>query len=96
MQITRKKEASVPRKGTEPRRVIFPAPSPSKEDRKKHTITTTTFYPDILFIGGDWNHLPSSTTSRLCKGKNLPSVKHNDEGTDAKMFGDITRLGSGT
>jgi hypothetical protein len=44
---------------------------------------------------GDWSHLPSLTTSRLCKGKNLPSVKHDDEGTDAGMFSDITRLGSG-
>jgi hypothetical protein len=34
--------------------------------------------------------------SRPCKGKNLPSVKHGDEGTYARMFGDITRLGSGT
>jgi hypothetical protein len=93
-RITRKKEASVPRKGTEPRRVIFPAPSSSKEDGKKHIITTTPFYPDILFIGGDWNHLPSMTTSRPCKEKNLPSVKHGDEGTDAEMFGDIARLGS--
>jgi hypothetical protein len=51
--ITRKKEASVSRKGMEPRRVIFSAPSPSKEDEKKHTITATPFYPDILFFGGD-------------------------------------------
>jgi hypothetical protein len=35
-------------------------------------------------------------TSQPYKGKNLPSVKHGDEGTDARMFGDITRLGSGT
>jgi hypothetical protein len=34
--------------------------------------------------------------SRPCKGKNLPSVKHGDEGTDAGMFGDITRLRSRT
>jgi hypothetical protein len=33
-RITRKKEASVPRKGTELHRVIFPAPSPSKKDGK--------------------------------------------------------------
>jgi hypothetical protein len=35
-------------------------------------------------------------TSRPCRGKNLPSVKHGDEGTSAGIFGDITRLGSGT
>jgi hypothetical protein len=52
-QITRKKEASVPQKGTEFRQAIFPVPSPSKEDRKELTITVTAFYPDILFIGAD-------------------------------------------
>jgi hypothetical protein len=41
--ITRKKEASVPGKGTEVRRVIFPASLPSKEDRKELVITTTPF-----------------------------------------------------
>jgi hypothetical protein len=35
-------------------------------------------------------------TSRPCKGKNLPSVKHDDEGTKVGIFYDITRLGSGT
>jgi hypothetical protein len=34
--------------------------------------------------------------SQPCRGKNLPSEKLNDKGTDAKIFGDITRLGSGT
>jgi hypothetical protein len=34
--------------------------------------------------------------SRSCKGKNLPSVKRGDEGIDAGMCGDITRLGNGT
>jgi hypothetical protein len=29
-------------------------------------------------------------------GKNLPSVKHGDEGTGAGLFGDITRLGNRT
>jgi hypothetical protein len=94
-QITRKKEASVPRKGTELRRVIFPAPSPSKEDEKEVTITTTPFYPDILFIEGRLESLPSPTTSRPCRGKSLPSVKHDDEGLGAGIFGDITRLGAG-
>jgi hypothetical protein len=35
-------------------------------------------------------------TSQPCQGKNLPSKKLGDEGTDAGMFDDITRLGSGT
>jgi hypothetical protein len=95
-RITRKKEASVPRKGTELHQVIFPAPSPSKEDRNKLAIITNHFYPDILFIGGDWNRLPSPTTSRPCRGKSLPSVKHDNEGTCAEIFGNITRLGSRT
>jgi hypothetical protein len=29
-----------------------------------------------------------------CKGKNLPSVKHNDGGTDAGTYGDIMKLGN--
>jgi hypothetical protein len=35
-------------------------------------------------------------TSQPCWEKNLPSEKLVDEETDAEMFGDITRLGSGT
>jgi hypothetical protein len=30
-----------------------------------------------------------------CKGKNLPSVKHDDGGTNARKCGDITKLGNG-
>jgi hypothetical protein len=52
-RITRKKEANVPRKRTGPRQIIFPTPSPSKEDRKKLFITVAPFYPDTLFIGGE-------------------------------------------
>jgi hypothetical protein len=52
-RITRKRKASVPRKGTELHRAIFPAPSPSKKDGKELATTITPFYPDILFIGGD-------------------------------------------
>jgi hypothetical protein len=59
-QITRKKEANVPSKGTRPRRVIFPAPSPSKEDGKKSVIATAPFYLDILFIGGRLESSPIS------------------------------------
>jgi hypothetical protein len=33
--------------------------------------------------------------SQPCKGKNLPSVKHNDGGTDAGTCGNIMRLGNG-
>jgi hypothetical protein len=34
--------------------------------------------------------------SQPCRGKNLPSEKLGHEGTDAGIFGSITRLGSGT
>jgi hypothetical protein len=34
--------------------------------------------------------------SQPCQGKNLPSEKLCDEGTDAEIFGDIMKLGSGT
>jgi hypothetical protein len=47
-------------------------------------------------LGGDWNRHPSPTTSRSCRGKSLPNEKLGDEGTDAGIFGDITRLGSRT
>jgi hypothetical protein len=50
--------------------------------------------PTFSSLEGDWNHLRSPTTSRPCKGKNLPSVKRGDKGPDARMFGDIMRPGS--
>jgi hypothetical protein len=34
--------------------------------------------------------------SQPCQGKNLPSEKLGDEGINAGIFGDITRLGSRT
>jgi hypothetical protein len=34
--------------------------------------------------------------SQPCRGKNLPSERLDDEGTDAGIFDDITKLGSGT
>jgi hypothetical protein len=52
--------------------------------------------PTSSSSGTDWSRLPSPTMSRPYKGKNLPSVKHGNEGTDAGMCGDITRLGNGT
>jgi hypothetical protein len=45
---------------------------------------------------GEWSHLPSPTTSQPCQGKNLPSEKLGDGGTDAGIFDDITKLRSGT
>jgi hypothetical protein len=71
-RITRKKEASISRKGMELRRVIFLAPSPSKEDGKKHTITATPFYPDILFIGGRLESSPVSDEEPTMQGDEPP------------------------
>jgi hypothetical protein len=34
--------------------------------------------------------------SQPCQGKNLLSEKLDDGGTDAGIFGDVTKLGSGT
>jgi hypothetical protein len=52
--------------------------------------------PTSSSSGGYWSHLPSVTTSQPCQGKNLPNEKLGNGGTDAGIFGDITRLGSGT
>jgi hypothetical protein len=70
--ITRKREASVPRKGTELRRAIFPAPSPSKKDGKELATTVTPFYPDIPFIGGRLESSPISDDERTVQGEEPP------------------------
>jgi hypothetical protein len=94
--ITRKKDAGVPRKGMELSKLSFwhlrPQRRTERSTPSQQLLSTLTSSSSR----GDWNHIPSPTTSRPCKGKNLPSVKHDDEGTDAGMFGDIMRLGSGT
>jgi hypothetical protein len=89
--ITRKKETN----GTEARQATLPAPSPSKMDRKKFVTVATPFYPDVLFIGGEWNRLPSPTTSQPCLGNNLLSEKLADGGTIAGIFSDITKPENG-
>jgi hypothetical protein len=71
-RITRKREASVPRKGTELRRVIFPAPSPSKKDGKEITTTVTPFYPNILFIGERLESSPISDDELTVQGEEPP------------------------
>jgi hypothetical protein len=91
-QITRKKEASK----VEACQVILLTPSPSKKDEKEFITAATPFYPDVLSSGGDWSHLPSPMTSQPCQGKNLPGEKLGNKGTDARIFGDTTRLGNGT
>jgi hypothetical protein len=71
-RITRKKEANIPRRGTGPHRVIFPGPSPSKEDGKKHAITIAPFYTDILFIGGRLESSPISNNEPTIQGEEPP------------------------
>jgi hypothetical protein len=71
-RITRKKEANVPSKGTRPRRVIFPAPSPSKEDGKKSAVMTSPFYSDILFIRGRLESSPISDDEPTMQGEEPP------------------------
>jgi hypothetical protein len=87
-QITRKKEAKDHQAG------LFVPPS-SKENRKKIAVTAVPFYPDVLFIGRVESP-PSPTTSRPRPERNLLSGNPTDEGTDAEIFGDITRPESGT
>jgi hypothetical protein len=73
------------------RQAALLVPLPSKENRKKIVIMTTPFYPDVLFIGGEWNRPPSPTANQLCLGKNLLSGKLTDKGIDAVTPGDIMK-----
>jgi hypothetical protein len=64
-QITRKKE-------TKTRQVALLVPLPSKENRKKLVVTTTPFYPDILFIGGRVESSPISDDEPTVPGEEPP------------------------
>ena len=87
-RILRKKEAK-------DHQADLSVPPPSKENRKKITVTVTPFYPDVLFIGRVESP-PTPTTSRLHPKRNLLSGNPADEGTDAEISDDITRPESGT
>jgi hypothetical protein len=87
-RITQKKETNIPSQGMRIRRTTFPIPLPSKEDGKKSTIAPAPFYPDVLFIQGRLESTPA-------EGRSLPSVKHDDRGTDVETYGDIMKLGNG-
>ena len=78
------------------RQVALLVPPPSKENRKKLVAVTFLFYPDVLFIGGEWNHPPSPTMNQPRRGRNLFSGNLADEETDAKISGDIMKPESGT
>jgi hypothetical protein len=93
--ITRKKEVNIPSQGRRTHRATFLIPPPSKEDGKKNTVMPAPFYPDVLFIQGDWSQRPSPTMSLPCKGRNLPSVMPDNEETDAEMCGDIMKSRNG-
>jgi hypothetical protein len=71
-RITRKREASVPRKGTELRRVIFPSPSPSKKDGKELATTVTPFYPSSSGGGGRLESSPISNNEPAVQGEEPP------------------------
>jgi hypothetical protein len=87
-RITRRKEAK-------DHQTDLSAPPPSKDSRKKITVTAAPFYPDVLFIGRVESP-PSPTTSRLHPERNLLSGNPADGGTDTEISGDITRPESGT
>jgi hypothetical protein len=55
-RVARKKEANE----IKTRQAALLAPSPSKENREKLVVTTTSFYPDVLFIGGRVESSPIS------------------------------------
>jgi hypothetical protein len=91
----RKKQAILER-GQSSAKLSFWHLRPQRRTKRNSPSRQLLSTPTSFSSGGDWNRLPSPTTSQPCRGKNLPNVKHVDEGTDARIFGDITRLGSGT
>jgi hypothetical protein len=91
-RITRKKETNE----VKARQAALLVPQPSKENRKKLVAMAGPFYPDVLFIGGEWNHPPSPTMNQPRRGRNLFSRNLADEGTDAEISGDIMKPESGT
>jgi hypothetical protein len=67
-RIARKKEANE----IKTRQAALLAPSPSKENREKLVITTTPFYPDVLFIGGRVESSPISDDEPTVPGEEPP------------------------
>jgi hypothetical protein len=90
-QITRKKEVNK----VKDCQTALSVPPSLKENGKKLVTATVPFYPDVLFIGRVESP-PSPTMNQLRPGKNLLSGNPADEGTDAEIFGDITRPESKT
>jgi hypothetical protein len=67
---------------------------PQRRTKRKASSLQLLSTPTSSSSGGDWSRLPSPTTSQPCKGKNLPSVKRDDRGTDTGTCRDIMRLGN--
>jgi hypothetical protein len=65
-QIARKKEANE----TKARQAALL--TPSKENREKLVVTTTSFYPDVLFIGGRVESSPISDDEPTVPGEEPP------------------------
>jgi hypothetical protein len=86
-RITKRKEANEA-KG---RQAALSVPPSSKEDRKKIVATAAPFYPDVLFIGEEWNQILSPTMNQLHWERNLFIGSLADEGTDTEIFGGITK-----
>jgi hypothetical protein len=82
--------------GKRPVKLSFRHLCPQRRTERNSSPQQLLSTPTSSSLGEDWSHLPSPTTSQPCQGKNLPSEKLGDGGTDTGIFGDITRLGSGT
>jgi hypothetical protein len=66
--ITRRKEANE----IKARQAALLAPLPSKENREKLVVTSTPFYPDVLFIGGRVESSPISDDEPTVPGEEPP------------------------
>jgi hypothetical protein len=67
-QITRKREANE----IKAHQAALLAPLPSKENREKPIVTTTPFYPDVLFIRGRVESSPISNDEPTVPGEEPP------------------------
>jgi hypothetical protein len=67
-RIARRKEANE----IKTRQAALLAPSPSKENREKLVVTTTPFYPNVLFIGGRVESSPISNDEPTVPGEEPP------------------------
>jgi hypothetical protein len=92
-RITRKKKKQA---GWRPVKLSFRHLRPQRRTKRNSSPQQLLSTPTSSSSGGEWRHLPSLTASQPCQVKNLPSEKLDDGGTDAGIFGDIMRLGSGT